>query len=202
MSNSMSLISLVLMSALQGCLAAPADHSGSTAPATGGSTSEKTDGDKTDGKKGDTGLTDISSSSLMVAQGSSKVSLADIAKKSTAELVVFQFYGVTCLTCKTEGPFVSDALAKFGSKVQTYVIFPNARGEYTTAQYEGFTKSYAKSSPYVVDETLETLKSVRAKTSQYFGIYVVVAQNGQGVKLTSDDASKTVEAAVKKALGQ
>jgi hypothetical protein len=211
MSNSMRLISLVLMIALQGCLAAP-EPAATTPPATGGTTSDKTDtsktdasktdASKTDASKTDTGLSDIRSSSLMVTQGSSKVSLADIAKKSTAELVVFQFYGVTCLSCMTEGPFVSDALAKYGSKVQTYVIFPNARGEYTTAQYEGFTKSYANSSPYAVDETLETLKSVRVKASQFFGIYVLVAKSGQGVKLTADEASKTVEPAVKKALGQ
>ena len=196
MSNTMRLISLALMIALQGCLAAPVPEA-STPPASGGSTSDKTNVDKTD-----TGLSDIKSSALMVTQGSSKVSLADIANKSTAEVVVFGFYGVDCLTCRVDAPFVSDALAKFGSKVQTYVIFPNARDEYTASQYQGFTKSYAKNSPYVVDETLETLKTIRTKTSQYFSVYVIVAKDGKGVKLTTDEAPKTVEAAVKKALGQ
>ena len=195
MSNTMRLISLALMIALQGCLAAP-EPAASTPPASGGATADKTSGDKTD-----TGLSDIKSSALMVTQGSSKVSLADIANKSTAEVVVFEFYGVDCLTCRVDAPFVSDALAKFGSKVQTYVIFPNARDEYTASQYQGFTKSYAKNSPYVVDETLETLKTIRTKTSQYFSVYVIVAKDGKGVKLTTDEAPKTVEAAVKKALG-
>ncbi len=153
------------------------------------------------GKTTDTGLSDIQSSAMMVTKGSSLISIAAIAKNSTADIVVFQFYGVTCLSCREEGPFVSSALSKFGSKVQTYVLFPNRLEEYKASDYESFSSKYAQNSPYVVDGSLEVLKKIRANNSQYFGIYLVVSKDGRGTALTMDGAYKSVESTVQQALG-
>ncbi len=147
-------------------------------------------------------LGDIGASSLMVLQGSSTVSLASIADKSASDLTVFQFAGVTCESCKTEGPFVTSALSKFGSKINRVVIFPNKAAEYTAAEYSGFTRSYTASSPYVIDDSLAVIKRVRAKTTQYFGVYILVAKDGRGMIMNQDNAYKDVEAAVTNILNQ
>jgi hypothetical protein len=147
-------------------------------------------------------LADIGASSLMVLQGSGMVSLASIAAKSTADLTVFQFAGVTCESCKTEGPYVASVLSKYGSKVSRMVIFPNKASEYTAAEYSTFTRTYAASAPYVIDDSLAVIKKVRSKTTQYFGVYILVAKDGKGQILNQDEAYKGVEAAVAKALNQ
>lgn len=147
-------------------------------------------------------LSDIGASSMMVLQGSTMVSLASIAAKSPADITVFQFAGVTCESCKTEGPYVASGLAKFGSKVSRMVIFPNKASEYTAAEYAGFTRSYAANAPYVIDDTLAVIKKVRAKTTQYFGVYILVSKDGKGLIMNQDEAYKNVEASVAKAMNQ
>lgn len=182
----------ILVLTLQSCLPAP-EPAPAVAPATNTGAQNS---------NGSTGLIDIKSSSLMVTQETSTVSLAEIAKKSTADVVVFEVYGVTCESCKVDGPYVSEALKKFGSKVQTIVIFPNKIGEYKRQDYEGFTNSYAARSAYVVDDTLKVRASIAADTTNFLGIYAVVAKGGQGIFLNGNDAYRSVESVVAKALGK
>ena len=150
----------------------------------------------------DSTLTDIGASSFMLLQGSSMVSLASVAGKSSSALTVFQFAGVDCESCKTEGPYINSALAKFGSKVTRMVIFPNKESEYSTARYAEFTKNYAGNSAYLIDDSLAVIKKVRAKTTQYFGVYILVAKDGKGMIMNQDNAYRDVEAAVTRALNQ
>jgi AhpC/TSA family len=186
----------LVISTLVGCMPAPSSNTGSgQAPAqanTGTTTAPK-----------GTGLTDIGSSTLFVTQQSAKVSFADIAKNSPADVVVFEFFGVECVSCTTEAPYVSSVLAKFGTRVQTVVIFPNQLGEYSTDRYEEFTEKYAANSPYAVDGTLEVLKKIRKNATQYFGIFAIVAKDGRGTILNSNPGTEyqLVEGSVKAALG-
>lgn len=152
------------------------------------------------GPQPNTNQTTIGAESMMVLQGSSSVSLASIAAKSSSDLTVFQFAGVTCESCKTEGPFVTTALSKFGSKVNRMVIFPNKASEYSAAEYSGFTKTYAGNAAYVIDDSLAVIKKVRAKTTQYFGVYILVGKDGKGLVMNQDNAYQSVEAAVAKIL--
>ena len=145
-------------------------------------------------------LTEIGASSFMVLQGSSMASLASIAAKSSSDITVFQFAGVTCESCKTEGPYVTSALSKFGSKVSRIVIFPNKATEYSALEYSNFTKAYTGNSPYVIDDSLAVIKKIRAKTTQYFGVFILMSKDGKGMIMNQDNAYKDVEGAVSKVL--
>jgi hypothetical protein len=128
------------------------------------------------------------------------VSLASIAANSGRELSVFQFAGVTCESCKEEGPVVTASLAKFASRVNRMVIFPNQVSEFTQDRYEGFTRAYMAGAPYVIDDTLSVIKTVRANSTQYFGVYILVSRDGRGRILNEDKAFRNVEAAVAQVL--
>jgi thiol-disulfide isomerase/thioredoxin len=143
-------------------------------------------------------LKDIGASRLMVVRGSSQTSLADIARQNSAELTVFQFSGTDCIPCKTESPHVGQALAKYGSKVSRVVIFPHTYNEYAPSAYSDFLRSYANNAPFVTetDSSTPTLKAVRADRSQFFGIYVLVNQQGLGQILNMNHAYLKVDETV------
>jgi thiol-disulfide isomerase/thioredoxin len=145
---------------------------------------------------------DIGTSAMMVIQGDNQVSLADVARNSTGKLTVFQFVGVTCVDCKTEGPAVAQALTKYGTSVSRVMIFPNAASEYKPSEYLNFTSNYAAGAPYVVDDTLAVVKKVRANTTQYFGLFILVWKTGEARVLNETNAYMNVDSAVKAALGQ
>lgn len=145
-------------------------------------------------------LKDIGAKSLLVTKGSSKISLAEIARQNSAELTVFQFSGSDCIPCRTESPHVGQALNKYGSEVSRVVIFPNAIGDYSESDYLGFTRAYASNAPYVIDDTLSVLKAIRANRSQFFGLYVLVNKAGMGQVLNMDHAYLEVDKAVAAAL--
>jgi len=147
-------------------------------------------------------LSDIGAATMMVTQNGSKVSLADIAKRSSSQISVFQFVGITCEACKTEGPFVAQAMSKYGSKVSRTLLFPNGISEYQDSDYRRFSTTYGANAPYAIDDTLAVIKRVRANSTQYFGIFIILNKAGQGMILNATDAYKTVDAAVAKALGQ
>lgn len=153
------------------------------------------------GDQSTTTLKDIGASKLIVTRGSSKVSLADIAKQNSAGLTVFQFSGPDCQPCMEHSPQVARALTKYSPNVSMTVVFPNALEDYTTAEYQNFTRQYANNASYVVDETRSVLKAIRANSSQSFGLYVLVNKAGMGRILNMDDAYKQVDAAVATALG-
>lgn len=141
-------------------------------------------------------LKDIGASTLLVTRGSSKVSLADIARQNSAELTVFQFSGTDCLPCRTESPHVTQVLSKYGAKTSRVVIFPNAIDAYPESDYLEFTRLYANNSPYVIDDTLSTLKAIRANRTQFFGIYVLVNKSGMGQVLNMEHAYLEVDKAI------
>lgn len=145
-------------------------------------------------------LKDIGASKLIVTRGSSKVSLAEIAKQNNAELTVFQFSGTDCIPCRTESPHVSQVLSKYGSKASRIVIFPNALDAYPESDYLEFTRLYANNSAYVIDDTLSTLKAIRANRTQFFGLYVLVNKSGRGQILNMDHAYLEVDKAINAAL--
>ena len=147
-------------------------------------------------------LSDIGASTMMVTQNGAKVSLADIAKRSSSQISVFQFVGITCEACKTEGPFVAQAMSKFGSKVSRTLLFPNGISEYQDSDYRRFSTTYGANAPYAIDDTLAVIKRVRENSTQYFGVFIILNKAGQGMILNATDAYKTVDAAVAKALGQ
>lgn len=146
-------------------------------------------------------LKDIGASKLIVTRGSSKISLADIAKQNSANLTVFQFSGPDCQPCMEHSPQVARALTKYNPNVSMVVVFPNAIEDYTTTEYQNFTRQYANNASYVVDETRSVLKAIRANASQSFGLYVLVNKAGMGRILNMDDAYKQVDSAVAAALG-
>jgi len=138
-----------------------------------------------------------------VTQVSNKVSLSSIAAQSNASITVFEFVGVTCESCQTEGPYVASALAKYGSKVTRVMLFPNPLDQYQTSDYLYFTKNFASNSAYAVDDTQAVIKKVRANTSQFYGVFILVDKTGKGQILNSGEtAYKSVDSAVQKALGQ
>lgn len=148
-----------------------------------------------------TALKDIGASKLIVTKGSSKVSLADMAKQNTAELTVFQFSGPDCQPCIEHSPGVARTIAKYGSRASMVVVFPNAIESYPTSAYQTFTSKYAANAPYVIDETRSVLKAIRANATQSFGLYVLVNKSGLGQILNMDDAYTQVDSAVAAALG-
>ena len=148
-------------------------------------------------------LSEIGASSMLVTQGTNKVSLSNIAAQSTAALTVFEFVGVTCSSCQTEAPYVASALAKYGSKVTRVMAFPNAVADYSTSEYLTFTNNYASKAPYVIDDTMTVIKKVRSSNSQYFGVFIIVDKAGKGQILNQEPgAYMSVDSAVQKALGQ
>jgi hypothetical protein len=98
-------------------------------------------------------------------------------------------------------PQVARALTKYNPNVSMVVVFPNAIEDYTTTEYQNFTRQYANNASYVVDETRSVLKAIRANASQSFGLYVLVNKAGMGRILNMDDAYKQVDSAVAAALG-
>ena len=180
---------------MQGCMPAKSSGGGTAQPPVKTPTS--------DNQTGTAGvLSDISAATMMVTQNGAKVSLADIAKRSSSQISVFQFVGITCEECKTEGPYVAQALSKYGSTVSRTLLFPNGISEYQDSDYRRFSATHAANAPYAVDDTLSVIKRTRANTTQYFGIFIILNKAGQGMILNATGAYKTVDAAVAKALGQ
>lgn len=147
-------------------------------------------------------LKDIGANRLIVVSGSNQISLADIARRNSAQLTVFQFSGTDCIPCRSESPHVGQALAKYGSKVSRVVIFPNPFSEYPASAYTDFTRQYANGAPFVteIDSSAPVLKSIRANRSQFFGLYILVNQQGLGQVLNMDEAYLKVDEAVAAAL--
>jgi thiol-disulfide isomerase/thioredoxin len=147
-------------------------------------------------------LKDIGANRLIVVSGSSQISLADIARRNSAQLTVFQFSGTDCIPCKSESPYVGQAIAKYGSKVARVVMFPNPFSEYPASAYTDFTRQYANGAPYVteIDSSAPVLKAIRANRSQFFGLYILVNQQGLGQVLNMDEAYLKVNEAVAAAL--
>lgn len=134
----------------------------------------------------------LSVAPMKVLQNGQMRSLVDIVKSSGKSLGVFQFSGVTCESCKVEGPHVLQQLAPNSSKILFQVIFPNEYSQYTPAEYQGFTQKYAANSPYVVDSDLSVLKHIRTSNSQYFGLYILLRTDGTGEVLTHKEAYRDV----------
>ena len=182
---------LALALFIQGCM-----------PAKQAQSPQKPPQSQTDDGMANQTLKDIGASRLIVARRSSQVSLADIARQSSAQITVFQFSGTDCIPCRSESPHVGQALAKYGSKIARVVIFPNAPTEYPESAYLDFTRQYANNSPYVteIDSSAPVLKTIRASRSQFFGLYVLVNQQGLGQILNMDHAYLKVDEAVAAAL--
>ena len=141
-------------------------------------------------------LSSIGSESMTVLQNGQNVSLAQVASKSSMPFTLFQFVGVTCESCKTEAPYVSKVLSKYSGSVSRVLIFPNQADEYQTNEYLGFSGNYASGSPYLIDDSLAVIKRVRAKTTQYFGVFVLVGKDGKGLVLNADQAYLNVDSAL------
>ena len=141
-------------------------------------------------------LSDIGAQALSVLQNGQNVSLAQVAARSSTPYTLFQFVGVDCVSCRTEAPYVTKVLSKYGASVSRVLIFPNHADEYQPSAYAGFSSTYASSSPYVIDDSLAVIKKVRAKTTQYFGVFVLVGKDGQGLVLNQDEAYLGVDSAL------
>lgn len=179
---------LALAVSLQGCLPSKQAQSPQKPP------QSQTD----DGTQTLTSLKDIGANRLMVTRGSGQISLAEIARQSSAQLTVFQFSGTDCIPCRSESPHVGQALTKYGSKVSRVIVFPNAYEEYPVSEYTNFTRQYANNAPFVteIDSSAPVLKAIRANRSQYFGLYVLVNQQGLGQILNMDHAYLKVDETV------
>lgn len=161
-------------------------------------TPQKPPQNQTEDGTGSLALKDIGASRLVVARGSSQISLAEIARQNSAQLTVFQFSGTDCIPCQSESPHVGQALSKYGSKVARVIIFPNEYSEYPASAYTDFTRQYAGNAPYVteIDSSVPVLNAIRANRSQYFGLYILVNRQGQGMILNMDHAYLKVDDAV------
>jgi thiol-disulfide isomerase/thioredoxin len=133
---------------------------------------------------------------MNVLQNGQNVSLAQVAAKSSTPYTLFQFVGVTCESCKTEAPYVSKVLSKYTGSVSRVLIFPNQADEYQTSEYMGFSSNYASGSSYLIDDSLAVIKKVRAKTTQYFGVFVLVGKDGKGLVLNEEQAYLGVDTAL------
>ncbi|MCX6125588.1 MAG: hypothetical protein NTV34_12715 [Proteobacteria bacterium] len=133
--------------------------------------------------------------------GSPSTSLLEIVKASGKALGVFQFSGVTCESCKADSPRVMNDLRPYSKDLQTVVVFPNAPNDYSAADYLGFVSSFAQGAKYAIDGDLSVLKSIRKKSSQFFGLYILLKKDGSGLVLANDDSHLEVLKSVKLLLG-
>lgn len=132
----------------------------------------------------------IASKSVLVNGRST--TLQQIAQSNGKAVTVFQFSGVTCESCKVDSPLVSKQLQPYASKVAKVVLFPNQPDEYTAAEYGGFVNSYSPASSYAIDGDLSVLKGIRKKSSQFFGLYIIMRADGSGVILNEDNSYQYV----------
>lgn len=197
--NIKRVVLIVAVASLTSCQSSSGDspHSGNSSPKPAVQSDDPRGSSATS-----SGASDIGAASMIVLQNSNAVSLAAIAAKASGTVTVFQFAGVTCESCKTETPYVTSALSKFGQQVAHIVVFPNKASEYSPSEYLEFTSRYANAAAYVIDDSLSVLKKVRANVSQYFGVYVLVTKDGKGIILNQEQAYKDVQTNVSKILGQ
>ena len=136
----------------------------------------------------------------ILVNGQASTTLVNIVRNAGKSVGVFEFVGVTCESCKTESPMITSQLAPYAASVTRVVIFPNQVNQYTSSEYQTFVNTYAVGSTYAVDNDLTLLKSIRANTNQYFGIFVIVKSDGTGMVLNQDDAASRVISNVQTAL--
>lgn len=136
----------------------------------------------------------------ILVNGQVPATLVNMVRNAGKSVGVFEFVGVTCESCKTESPMITSQLAPYAASVTRVVIFPNQVNQYTNSEYQTFVNTYAVGSTYAVDNDLTLLKSIRANSSQYFGIFVIVKSDGTGVVLNQEDAASRVISNVQTAL--
>ncbi len=112
----------------------------------------------------------------VVDNNSTTKSLRSIAQGK--KITVFQFSGVTCAECQITGPEVRAGINKLGSDAQVVVLFPNKLSAYQTSDYKGFVDSYSKGSRFAVDKDMAVLTNIRSSKDQFFGLYIIVKQDG------------------------
>ncbi len=136
----------------------------------------------------------------ILVNGQVPATLVNMVRNAGKPVGVFEFVGVTCESCKTESPMITSQLAPYAASVTRVVIFPNQVNQYTNGEYQTFVNTYAVGSTYAVDNDLTLLKSIRANSSQYFGIFVIVKSDGTGLVLNQEDAASRVISNVQTAL--
>jgi hypothetical protein len=186
----------LLIMSLAACVPAPSGN-------TGGGTAPKPSNNSSNGSGTTTSaaLSEIGTATMSVLQNGSARTLAQVAAANSTPFTLFQFAGVTCESCKTESPHITQVMAKFPGKISRYIIFPNQASEYQPSEYQGFTSTYASSNPYLIDDSLSVIKKVRANTTQYFGVYILVAKDGRGTVLNAENAYLQVESTLKSVVG-
>ncbi|MCX6116268.1 MAG: hypothetical protein NT027_01905 [Proteobacteria bacterium] len=141
----------------------------------------------------------LQSSTAKVYLGEKLSTLKTIASTNGKKVSVFQFSGVTCISCKEESPAVQAGFLGL-TGVGRYVVFPNQIGEYKPEDYKGFTSKYAKNAAYVVDHNLTVLNEVRRDDTQFFGMYVILKPDGTAIILNEEGAAQEVVEKVKEVL--
>jgi hypothetical protein len=138
--------------------------------------------------------------SMTVVDNNSKtVTIQSIAQSK--ELTVFQFSGVTCAACQISSPRVKAGLAEFGNRTQVVVLFPNKVSEYSTADYKSFVDPYSKGSRFAVDKDMAVLRKIRKNNNHFFGLYILVKQDGTTYVFDEEETDPAlVIAAAKEAL--
>lgn len=190
------MVSGLLIMGLAACVPPPSGDSG-------GGTAQKPANNSSNGSGSttSTALSEIGTATMSVLQNGSAKTLAQVAAANSTPFTLFQFAGVTCESCKTESPHITQVMAKFPGKISRYIIFPNQASEYQPSEYQGFTSTYASSNPYLIDDSLSVIKKVRANTTQYFGVYILVAKDGRGTVLNAENAYLQVESTLKSVVG-
>ena len=143
----------------------------------------------------------LSSIDSEIYLGDKLTTLRKIVSSNNKKLSVFQFSGVVCQSCQEDSPEVQRQLKQL-TNVASYVIFPNVEEAYTKDRYLEFVSKYASGVPYLVDQNLDVLLSVRNPNieSQFFGIYLIVKPDGTAKILNEESAFKSVVEEVKKSL--
>lgn len=148
------------------------------------------------------GFVELSSVDAKIYLGNQLSTLRALTKSNGKKLSVFQFSGVLCESCKEDSPGVQEKLSAL-KDVARYVIFPNLKDEFSTADYTNFVSSYAKNASYVVDHEQSVLKTVRLRkndVTQFFGIYLLVKPDGKVLIMNKPDAFTQVVSVVKDSL--
>jgi hypothetical protein len=147
-------------------------------------------------------LSDIGAASMFVNQNGRSVTLAQVAASSPSQYTLFEFVGVSCEACKTETPFVGNVLNQYSGRVSRTLIFPNQVSEYQTSDYMRFSSSYAGNSPYVIDDTLAVLKRIRANSTQFFCLFILLSKDGRGLILNQDQSYTQVDSVLRSVVGR
>jgi hypothetical protein len=186
--SALFVINIFGLSLVTSCLPAPSANNGSGTQKPAAATDRK--------QPASNMLSDIGAESMFVLQSGQNTSIAQVAARSQTPYTLFQFVGVTCEACKKEAPYVTNIIGKYSGSVSRVLIFPNQASEYQPSEYAGFSSKFSASAPYVIDDSLAVIKKIRAKTTQYFGVFIVVGRDGKGLVLNSDEAYLSVDSAL------